>query len=323
MSKIQSGSLIDKDSVYLESVGVMDVLNGALTGESLQRSSFGPDQLSDGALFSAETTSDVTEHFIHKHITYPETAPGPHWYDDIHWHPSSVPPVPISQPTLEGVRHYNERKFWQRMVGHDMEMSSCRNDGHGFTIFFNYDCRVKGTWEENPDPDWDFLTKNALAGRRGWISVVFKFQMSHKSPVLYFSPMTALGCFALEYNTAAGIDSKFIDIEQVFTFHETFFISRATLQRLAFFNGYSPASAFEMGNDADFSNAKFGWQVHAGIDRWDSYYDKAVGLDAPAFGSNSHANKNGQIFSVKNGSGGFMCFDYFPESTEEATGWLR
>ena len=135
--------------------------------------------------------------------------------------------------------------------------------------------------------------------------------------MLKWSPCSVLGGFANEFNGAWRDQRRFQDVEQIFSVSETFFISKETLQILAWYHGYYPYSDFNMGTNQEF-NPLFGWELRAGRDRFDHRWDEDnIGELPPKTDKDGYAN--GLPFSVKNGNVGFMSLDYMaPEK-----GWAK
>ena len=203
-------------------------------------------------------------------------------------------------------------------------MYDLKSGSVGCSVFFYLNARISTYYEHKPKYNGKFsppyLSGPARAGDRGWLAPIFYFKMNPDAPILSFSPMTSTGGFANEFNGDWQKNRRFNDVEQVFSTTETFFLTRKTLQHLAYYNGYYPYSEFNMGS-SDPWKPLFGWKFMGGRDTWLHKWDSGHpgGVDAAIATGVSHS---GNPFKVANGNVGFMTFDYVEEATRRAIDWI-
>ena len=340
---LKSGTEVTTDSILEAHRDVANPLNGEVTKKDLSRAVLGPDQLYSGALRSSIQKEVTRGTIVDKHVTYPETYPHSDFRHTIRWHTSSSGYTPTNIE-VDGVSHAYHRhrssSSWQSIWPYEstggypgttydgfpysFRMYDLKSGSEGCTVFFYLNARISTYYEHKPKYNGvlspPYLAGPAKAGDRGWLAPIFFFKMNPDAPLLSFSPMTSTGGFALEFNGEWQKSRRFNDVEQVFSTTEPFFLTRKSMQQLAYFNGYYPYSTFNMGS-SDPWKPLFGWKFMGGRDAWNFQWDtsKPGGVDAAIA---TGVRRSGDPFKVANGNVGFMTFDYVEKDDSKANDWF-
>tara|TARA_R100001443_G_scaffold11661_2_gene21220 strand:- start:3290 stop:4348 length:1059 start_codon:yes stop_codon:yes gene_type:complete len=341
----QSGKTVSTDSINEHQADLASHLNGSVVESDLSMAAIGSDQLYSGALRSSAQQEVLDGTVVTKHIAYPETIHSPDWNDPINFHSDSTGIVG-SVLAKQGFENAFHRQRWQNIEPYN-SAGTIPTDGapyfpahiyspkmyrlnpgkEGCSVFFYLNARLSTMYTR--------LNKKALvagaanAGSRGWVAPVFFFKQNKDAPLLRFSPSTGLGGFACEFNGTAKANRRFNDVEHIYSVTETMYISRWSLENLAFYCGFSnpDMSVFNMGPDDPF-DPYFAWALKGGRDSFDHRWaaGSPIDMDLMALPA-SDKNDNGQAFKVGNGNVGYMAFDYIPmdgnnpDYTEQAA-WI-